>query len=234
MRELPGNTSHKHGYVPVFRRRRMGATDYRARRKIITSSAPLLAVRVSSKNVSAQFIRPKTEGDQVLSAAHSRNLRPLGWKGSPKSIPACYLLGLLAGKRAKGQGVDRAFLYNGLSLFVNGSRVAALVKGVKDAGVNVPISDEAIPSEDRLSGKAAAEYAKSLQAEDNDRYSKTFSGLLRSGFKPEEYAENTSAIKQKILKGNVEQQGEKKQPKPAAQKERKGTGSKAEGEQAGD
>src|ERR1700733_11705167 len=143
------NDSHnKHGYVPIFRRRRMGATDYRARRKMITSSAPLLAVRVSSKNVSAQFIRPKSEGDHVLSAAHSRNLRKLGWKGSSKSVPACYLLGLLAGKRAKEQGVEKAYLYNGLSRFVNGSRVAALVKGVKDAGVDVPMSDEAIPSED--------------------------------------------------------------------------------------
>jgi large subunit ribosomal protein L18 len=196
---LTDNSRNKHGYVPIFRRRRMGATDYRARRKMITSSAPLLAVRVSSKNVSAQFIRPKAEGDHVLSAAHSRNLRKLGWKGSSKSVPACYLLGLLAGKRAKEQGVEKAYLYNGLSLFVNGSRVAALVKGVKDAGVDVPMSDEAIPSEDRLSGKATAEYAKSLQAEDKDKYSKMFSGLIRTGFKPEEYEENASALKRKIM-----------------------------------
>jgi large subunit ribosomal protein L18 len=197
---MTNDSRNKHGYVPIFRRRRMGATDYRARRKIITSSAPLLAVRVSSKNVSAQFIRPKAEGDHVLSAAHSRNLIKLGWKGSSKSVPACYLLGLLAGKRAKEQGVEKAYLYNGLSLFVSGSRVAALVKGVKDAGVDVPISEEAIPSEDRLSGKATAEYAKSLQAEDTDKYSKVFSGLIRTGFKPEEYEENASALKQKIMK----------------------------------
>ena len=103
-------------------------------------------MRVSSKNVSAQFIKPTTEGDQVLSSAHSRNLKKLGWKGSSKSVPACYLLGLLAGKRAKEKGVEKAYLYNGLSLFVNGSRVSALVKGVKDAGVDVPMSDEAAPS----------------------------------------------------------------------------------------
>jgi large subunit ribosomal protein L18 len=193
--------SSKKDYVPVFRRRRTGATDYRARKKMITSSAPLLAVRVSSKNVSAQFIRPKTEGDQVLSAAHSRNLRKLGWKGSSKSVPACYLLGLLAGKRAKEKGVERAYLYNGLSLFVNGSRVSAVVKGVKDAGVDVPMADEAVPSEERITGKATAEYAKSLLNEDKGKYSRLFSGLLRTGFKPEEYAENTNALKQAILKG---------------------------------
>jgi len=179
----------------------MGATDYRARKKIITSSVPLLAVRISSKNVSAQFISPKAEGDQVVSSAHSRNLKKLGWKGSPKSVPACYLLGLLAGRRAKEKGIEKAYLYNGLSLFVNGSRVSALVKGVKDAGVDVPMADEVAPSEDRITGKANAEYAKSLLAENKEKYSKLFSGLLRTGFKPEEYEENAKALKQVILKG---------------------------------
>ena len=191
----------KHPYVSTYRRRRMGATDYRARKKMITSSVPLLAVRVSSKNVSAQFIKPRAEGDHVLSSAHSRNLRKLGWKGSAKSVPACYLLGLWAGKKAKAKGVERAYLYNGLSPFVKGSRVSALVRGVKEAGVEVPIADEAVPSEDRLSGKAAADYARKLLAEDKSRYSKVFSGLLAAGFKPEEYAENTSKLKQTILKG---------------------------------
>jgi len=193
--------STKHNYVPIYRRRRMGATDYRARKKIITSSVPLLAVRVSSKNVSAQFIKPKAEGDQVLSSAHSRNLAKLGWKGSPKSVPACYLLGLLAGKRAKEHGVEKAYLYNGLSPFVGGSRISALVKGVRDAGVDVPMSDEAVPSEERITGKATAAYAKSLLAENKEKYSRVFSAMIKSGFKPEEYPQNTIALKQVILKG---------------------------------
>lgn len=194
---MPG----KHAYVQVYRRRRMGATDYKTRRKIVTSSVPLLAVRVSTKNVSAQFIRPTGTGDLVVSSAHSRALKKMGWKGSTKSVPACYLLGLLAGKKAKAEGVERAYLYNGLSRFVSGSRVAALVKGVKDAGVDVPMDEKVAPSADRLSGKTTAEYAKSLHAEDKERYSKVFSGLLKGGFKPEEYAEKTAAMKQAILKG---------------------------------
>ena len=194
-------TSTKHRYVPIYRRRRMGVTDYHARRKIVTSSIPLLAVRISSKNVSAQFIKPTGTGDLVLSSAHSRNLKKLGWKGSTKSIPACYLLGLLAGKRAKQEGVDKAYLYNGLAKFVTGSKISALVKGVKDAGVDVPMADEVAPSPDRLSGKTTAQYAKSLLAQDKAKYSKVFSGLLKTGFKPEEYAENASAMKQAILKG---------------------------------
>jgi large subunit ribosomal protein L18 len=194
-------SGNKHDHVPIYRRRRMGATDYRARKKIITSAVPLLAVRVSSKNVSVQFVRPKAEGDQVVSSAHSRNLKKLGWKGSTKSVPACYLLGLLAGKRAKEAGLEKAHLYTGLSLFVKGSRVAALVKGVKEAGVDVPMSDDVAPSEDSISGKVTAQYARSLLAENKEKYSKVFSGLLRTGFKPEEYAEKASALKQAILKG---------------------------------
>jgi len=190
----------KHKYVPIYRRRRMGATDYKARRKIVTSSVPLLAVRVSSKNVSAQFIKPTQTGDLVLSSAHSRNLKKLGWKGSSKSVPACYLLGLLAGKQAKAEGIEKAYLYNGLSKFVAGSRVSALVKGVKEAGVEVPMDDKVAPSADRLSGKSTAEYAKSLLAEDKEKYSRIFSGLIKGGFKPEDYAEKTSAMKQTILK----------------------------------
>lgn len=190
-----------HPYVPIFRRRRMGVTDYRARRKIINSTSPLLVVRVSSKNVSAQFIKPKAQGDQVLLAAHSRNLKKLGWKGSSKSVPACYLLGLLAGKRAKKEGVEKANLYNGLSLFVKGSRVSAVVKGVKDAGVDVPMADEVAPSEDRMAGRTAAAYAKSLLDQDKARYSRLFSGLIKGGFKPEDYAENADKVKQAILKG---------------------------------
>ncbi len=95
----------------------------------------MLVVRVSNKNVSSQFVKPKVKGDEVLSSAHSRQLRKLGWAGSLKSTPACYLLGLLAGKKAKDKGVKEAVLYNGLVPFIKGSRIAAFVKGVVDSGV---------------------------------------------------------------------------------------------------
>lgn len=186
-------------YVQLNRRRRAGTTDYRARLKVIAGSSPLLAVRISAKNASAQFIKPLVEGDRVLASAHSRALRKLGWKGSLKSVPACYLLGLLAGKNAKAKGVTEAHLYTGLSRFTYGSRVSALVKGVREAGVKVPMSDEALPSEEKTSGKVIAEYASGLLKDDKERYSKLFSGLLRHGFKPEEYAQSTTAVKRAIM-----------------------------------
>ena len=174
-------------YVPLLRRRREGVTDYRARRRAITSGKPLLVVRISNKNVSSQFVRPTVKGDVVLSSAHSRELAKKGWHGSPKSTPACYLLGLLAGKKALAAGVKEAVAYNGLVPFIRGSRVAALLKGVVDAGVQVPVGEEAFPDAERLSGKTIADFASKLAKEDKDAYSKEFSALLKGGFRPEDY-----------------------------------------------
>lgn len=174
-------------HVPLLKRRREGITDYRTRKRAITSSRPLLVVRISNKHVSSQFVKPTVKGDVVLSSAHSRELSKLGWKGSPKSTPACYLLGLLAGKKALSSGVKEAVVYNGLVPFIKGSRIAAFLKGVIDAGVSVPVGEEAFPSEERLTGKSIAEYAARLSSEDKGAYERSYSALLKEGFKPEEY-----------------------------------------------
>ncbi|HXW36872.1 MAG TPA: 50S ribosomal protein L18 [Nitrososphaerales archaeon] len=187
------------GYVPIYRRRREGLTDYGARKKAVTSRHTLLAVRITDKNVTSQFLLPKEGGDEVLSSSHSRQLLKLGWKGSLKSTPACYLLGLYSGKRALEKGVKAAVLYNGVEPFVRGSRVAAFVKGVVDAGVSVPVGEEALPSQERVSGKPIADYASKLASEDKDLYSKAFSTLTKRGFKPEEYPLNFEATRSAIM-----------------------------------
>ncbi|MGD0637553.1 MAG: 50S ribosomal protein L18 [Nitrososphaerales archaeon] len=182
----------------MYRRRRSGATNYGARRKAISSRGTLLAVRISNKNVSAQFLSPTVTGDLVLASAHSHALRKLGWTGSLKSLPACYLLGLWAGKNAKSKGVESAFLYNGVAPFVKGSRISAFVKGVIDGGVQIPFSEEAMPSEERLKGENIASYAAEL-AKDKEAYDKRFSGLLKKGFRPEDYAQNYTRTKDAIV-----------------------------------
>lgn len=174
-------------YVPLLRRRRQGVTDYRSRKRAITSHAALLVVRISNKNVSSQFVTPRVTGDVVIVSAHSRELVKLGWQGSLKSTPACYLLGMLAGKKALEKGVKEAVLYNGLAPFIKGGRVSSFAKGVVDAGVSVPVGEEAFPSEERLTGKAIAEYAAKLFAESRESYEKSFAKLLKGGFKPQDY-----------------------------------------------
>jgi large subunit ribosomal protein L18 len=185
-------------HVPLLKRRREGITDYRARKRAITSLRPLLVVRISNKNVSSQFVKPTVKGDVVLSSTHSKELSKLGWRGSPKSTPACYLLGLLAGKKALSSGVKEAVVYNGLVPFIRGSRIAAFLKGVLDAGVSVPVGEEAFPSEERLTGKSIAEYATRLSSEDKEAYQRSYSALLKEGFKPEEYPAQFEKLKAAI------------------------------------
>jgi len=186
------------GHVPLLSRRREGVTDYRARRKAITSQSALLVVRISNKNVSSQFVKATVKGDVVLSAAHSKELAKMGWHGSSKSTPACYLLGLLAGKKALKAGVKEAVAYNGVAPFIRGSRVAALLKGVVDSGVKVPVGEKAFPDDNRLTGKTIAEYAAKMAAEDKDTYTRSFSALLKAGFKPEQYPAEFEKVKAAI------------------------------------
>jgi len=188
-------------YVPLLRRRREGVTDYRSRRRAITAHKVLLVVRISNKNVSSQFVVPKVSGDTVVASAHSRELLKLGWHGSLKSTPACYLLGMIAGKKARANGVKEAVIYNGLSPFVKGGRVGALVKGVVEAGVKVPVGEEAFPSDDRLTGKAIADYASKVSGESRDDYEKGFSRMLKDGFRPEEYQTQFERVKVAIAGG---------------------------------
>lgn len=176
-------------------------TDYRARKRAITSKHVLLVVRVTDKNISSQFVQPAVAGDTVLASAHSRQLLKMGWKGSLKSTPASYLLGLHAGKVALGKGVKGAILYVGVDRFIRGSRVAAFVKGVTEAGVEVPVGEEVFPSDDRLTGKSIADYASKMSKEDNAEYKRVFSGLLKNGFKPEEYPAHVAKAKATIVGG---------------------------------
>lgn len=186
-------------YVPLQRRRREGTTDYRSRKRIISSEKPLLVVRFSNKNVSSQFTKPAAKGDNVLSSANSKELQKLGWRGSPKSTPACYLLGMLAGKKAKSSGIDAAVLYTGLVPFVRGGRVAAFVKGVVEAGVDVPVGEEVFPAQERLDGSVTASYAASLAKGEKKGYERAFSGLLKAQFRPEDYPREFAKMKATIM-----------------------------------
>jgi large subunit ribosomal protein L18 len=176
-------------------------TDYRSRKRAIVSRSTLLVVRVSNKNVTSQFISPKVGGDTVVTSSHSRELRKFGWHGSLKSTPACYLLGVLAGKKAVEKGVKEAVLYNGVEPFIRGARIAAFAKGITDAGVHVPIGKEALPSDERISGKDIAEFAKKLASEDMESYERTFAVLLKEGFNPQNYPDYFGKVKSTIMEG---------------------------------
>ncbi len=110
-----------------------------------------ITVNISNENTQVQILKPGITGDTVIASAHSRYLLEKGWKGSRKSVPAAYLTGYLAGKKALGKGANDAILYTGTKRYTQ--RMAAALKGVIDAGVQVPANEETFPSDDRINGE---------------------------------------------------------------------------------
>ena len=136
-----------------FRRRREGRTNYRTRLALLKSQETRLVVRRTNGNVIVQFVDWTQGGDAVKATAVAQELKKMGWEGSAKNTPAAYLTGLLAGKRAAQAGVESAVLDIGRHTPTKGSRVFAALKGVLDAGIDVPHGGEDVyPSEERLNG----------------------------------------------------------------------------------
>lgn len=135
-----------------FRRRREGKTDYRSRLRLIRSGKPRLVVRRSNKHTVVQLVGYDEKGDRILASATTGQLGELGWTAATCNTPAAYLAGLLAGRRAFRSSVTEAILDLGLIRPSKGSKVFAALKGVLDAGVQVPHSDDVLPSEERIKG----------------------------------------------------------------------------------
>ncbi|MEM2118987.1 MAG: 50S ribosomal protein L18 [Candidatus Bathyarchaeia archaeon] len=184
-------------YCLPYRRRRNGKTDYRARKAFILSGKPRIVVRGSLRHMLAQVIAAKPHGDEVLVAAHSRELAKYGWKASEGNLPAAYLTGFLCGLKAKTEGVDEAILDVGLHSPTKGARIFAALKGVLDAGVEVPHSEEKLPENERIDGKHVAEYAKSL-ASIPESYQTRFSKYLEQKLSPENLPEIFANVKKEI------------------------------------
>jgi|TARA_B100000315_G_scaffold213851_1_gene212011 large subunit ribosomal protein L18 len=154
--------------VRQFRRRREGATDYRKRLALLKSGLPRAVVRVTNRQVLIQLTRFTMEGDQVVAAVSSQQLAGLGWKGSGTSVPAAYLTGLLAARKAQAAGEAHAVLDIGRVTPTPGGRVFAVLKGLVDGGMEVPHSDSLYPGEERIRGehisKATVKQVEKLSA----------------------------------------------------------------------
>ena len=108
-------------------------------------------VQISNENTLVQIHKPEMAGDKIIASAHSRYLLSKGWKGSRKNIPAAYLTGYLAGKKAIGKGTKNALLYSGTRKYTQ--RMAAALKGIIDAGLEVVADSETFPPEERIKGE---------------------------------------------------------------------------------
>jgi len=138
-------------YAKILRRLREEKTNYKKRGTMLMGKRDFITVNISNENTQVQILKPGMTGDTVVASAHSRYLLQKGWKGSRKSVPAAYLTGYLAGKKALGKGANDAILYTGTKRYTQ--RMAAALKGVIDAGLKVPADQETFPSDDRINGE---------------------------------------------------------------------------------
>jgi large subunit ribosomal protein L5e len=168
------NKAYFKRYQVQYRRRREGKTDYRARKRLIAqdknkynSPKYRLVVRLSNKTITAQIAYAKIEGDYIMAAAYSSELKSYGWPFPISNYPAAYATGLLVARRLltklkladKYKGVEkvdgadynveeladgprpfRCYLDVGLNRTTTGSKVFAVMKGATDGGIEIPHS----------------------------------------------------------------------------------------------
>ncbi len=140
-------------YRVPFRRRREGRTDYRVRRRLLESGLPRAVVRTSGRRVRVAIVEYAGPGDRVRAVADSGELARIAFPTSSlSSTPAAYLTGYLAGLRAKSAGAEDVILDVGLRHPTTGGRLAAALKGLLDAGLEIPHGEEQFPSAERLNG----------------------------------------------------------------------------------
>jgi len=185
--------------IVPHRRRREQRTDYKMRLRLLKSGKPRLVVRLSGRSVTCQIILHDSKGDRTIASATAFELKKHGWKGHTGNLPAAYLTGYLCGQKAKGK-IREAVLDMGLHTSVKGSRIYAALKGVLDSGIQVPHSEDILPSEERIKGSHIFEYAESLKKEKPQEYEKRFSAYLKGSLAPEDLARHFEEIKAKLSK----------------------------------
>lgn len=133
------------------RRRREQKTDYRARLALLKSQKPRLVVRKTNRAILIQVVVSEGAQDRVMLAVTSKDLLAHGWpkesQGSLKSLPAAYLTGFLAGKKAKAK-LSEAVVDIGLQRNIHKSRLYAALKGAVDAGMKIPHDPSIFPSQE--------------------------------------------------------------------------------------
>jgi len=179
---LVKNKAYFKRYQVKYRRRREGKTDYYARKRLVVqaknkynSPKYRLVVRFTNTDVIVQIIYAKIDGDFVLTAAYSHELKKYGIKVGLTNWAATYATGLLAARRVltklgladKYQGVTepdgkvalveelddaprpfKAFLDVGLKRTSTGSKVFAALKGASDGGIFTPHGENRFPGYD--------------------------------------------------------------------------------------
>lgn len=191
---------HGPRYKVPRRRRREGKTNYYKRYRMILSGHPRFIVRKTLKYIIVQVARATPRGDEIIAAAHSRELvKKYGWKAGTGNLPAAYLTGLLAAARALKKGVTYAVPDIGLHDPRPGAKVFAAIKAANDMGLKVPVGEKVIPPEERIRGEHIASWAKMLQEASPELFEKMFSQYLSRGFDPTQLPAHFNEVYERII-----------------------------------
>ncbi len=183
-------------YIRTLKRIRNNKTNYRKRKAILIGRRNFITIKTSNEHIHCQLIKPSLKGDIVLSFSNSKELTKYGCKGSSNNLSASFLVGLVMGKKMLGKNNNSAIIYTGKTTFT--SKVAACIKGIASAGVEIPLSEDSLPNDDRITAIHVSKYAAELK-KDKNIYEKRFSKLLNNNLDPEDYPKHFEEIKNKIL-----------------------------------
>ncbi len=200
-------------YRVPFRRRREGKTDYKARKALVISKRPRVVIRGSLKHMNVQIVEATPKGDNVIASANTKELENYGWQAPCGNLPSAYLIGLLCGVKAAAKNVKKAVADIGLHQPTKGARIFASLKGVIDAGINIPQSTGKLPDEKRLRGQHIADYAEKLASSNAELREKAFSNYLQRKISPEKIVEQFEAAKERIAAPPKKEKAKKKRKK---------------------
>ena len=153
-------------YLLHFKRRREGKTNYKKRLQLLLSQKTRLVIRITNNQVITHLVNYDAKGDRTVASVSSTALEKYGWKHSKKNTTASYLTGLLLARMAKEHKIKEALLDTGLMTVRAGTRLYAVVKGVIDGGINVPVGEGIFPTDDRIKGKHIESYRKTKIEDD--------------------------------------------------------------------
>ncbi|MCD6557795.1 MAG: 50S ribosomal protein L18 [Candidatus Aenigmarchaeota archaeon] len=136
-----------------FRRRIEKKTNYRKRLALLKSGLPRIVIRKSLNYVNVQMVNYEPYGDKVIFAFSSKSLKKFGWSKNCSNTPAAYLVGFLFGMEAKKRNLLKAVVDFGLQRSTKGNLLYAVIAGLKDAGLDINVDSNMLPSDERIKGK---------------------------------------------------------------------------------
>ncbi|MBN2459410.1 50S ribosomal protein L18 [Candidatus Woesearchaeota archaeon] len=181
--------------ISPYKRKKEGRTNYKKRLILLKSQKPRLIIRRTNTSIIMQVAEYQPSGDRIVCGINSSALKKLGWNYSCNNLPACYLAGLLVGKKALAKKITEAIPDLGLQTTLPGSRLYAAIKGTIDAGLMMNASEEVFPSKERLSGEHIAKF---FEANKNKTQ---FSGYAKQKLNPAKIKDDFEDLKKKITKG---------------------------------